>query len=137
MRLFTAEKSNHTALLVVVRMYVDAGQCAQCGVCAIGGDGQTRIQHHVIIQAHAHAGGVLLQRLDFGGAMHAHASAAQGLPQHVHQQAVFDDPAQLRLPQCIGIKGQWRTAGGVPHAHAAIGLHTRGLHLRPHPQIAQ
>ena len=137
MRLLAGHERDHALLLVVMPGGADAGQRAQRRLAAIRRDREPGLQHQPVIEADAHAGLILLQRLDPRRAMQAHAHGRQQAPQGVDKHVVFDDPAQLRLAEGVGIEGQRIATGRIPHLHAAIGLHSRGEYARPRTELTE
>ena len=137
MRPLAGDERDQTLLSIVMAAGADAGQRAQRGLAAIRGDRESRIQHQAVVEADAHAGVFLLQRLDARRAMQAHARGGQQAPQRIDQRVVLDDPAQLRLAEAVGVEGQRIAAGGIPDLHPPIRLRARGQHAGPCAEVRE
>ena len=73
-------EADQALLPVVVAGGADAGHVAQCGLRAIGGDRQFRLELQAIVEPHAHAGLQWLDGVDPRRAMQAHAGRRQCIP---------------------------------------------------------
>ncbi|KAG0751376.1 hypothetical protein G6F24_014379 [Rhizopus arrhizus] len=116
---------------------LDPGQPAQGRFGAVSGPRQRRFQATAVVEAQAHAGLVLLQRLHPRRAMQPHARGRQRRPQAILQQAVLDDVTQLAPTEAVRVEQQILTTCRIPHLHAPIGPRAGLRDGRPHAQPVQ
>jgi len=133
-----AHVRDQRTLLVVVRVAGDCELLADPRGGAVGSHYQRRRQLRAAAQGECDPRLVIAQ---FGQSIRAVAPhrrfTAERLPQAIHQQRVFHDPAKTVAAQFIGDECQLTAGSGIPHPHLAICLCARGQHLGPHAKRLQ